>query len=173
MRLSGERPGELHHRRGAQRLGRRGDALSETDRLLAFATELARAAGGLLLDYVPRRDSLAARSKSTPTDLVSAADNASEALLRRQIEAAYPADAILGEEGADRPGTSGRTWVLDPLDGTTNFLFGVPVWGVSIACEDSAGALLGCVLDPSRDELFSATRGGGARLNGQAVTVST
>ena len=93
-------------------------------------------------------------------------------MLRERIEAAYPTDAIHGEEGSERIGTSGLTWVVDPLDGTTNFLFGVPVWAVSIACEDADGALVACVLDPTRDELFTAARGEGARLNGRPITVS-
>jgi myo-inositol-1(or 4)-monophosphatase len=104
---------------------------------------------------------------------VSAADHDSEALLREQIERAFPADAILGEEGADRSGSSGRTWVVDPLDGTINFLFGLPLWAVSIACEDADGALVGCILDPSRDELFTAARDLGAALNGEPIRVSS
>ncbi|MGI9657445.1 MAG: inositol monophosphatase family protein [Gaiellaceae bacterium] len=172
MRVPGKRPGELHHGRGAQRLGRRGDALSEAGEALAFATTLAREAGELLLRYEPERGALETHAKSTPTDLVSAADRASEALIRERIELEYPADAILGEEGADRDGSSGRTWVVDPLDGTTNFLFGVPSWAVSIACEDADGPLVGCIVDPKRNECFTAERGGGAQLNGVPMAVS-
>ncbi len=126
----------------------------------------------MLLEYQAERGSLAAQTKSTPTDLVSAADRASEELIRARIEHSYPSDAILGEEDVDRPGSSGLRWVVDPLDGTTNFLFGLPMWTVSIACEDDAGPLVGCVFDASRDELFAAARGGGARLNGEPAAVS-
>ena len=93
-------------------------------------------------------------------------------MLRELIAAARPDDAILGEEGAERAGTSGRTWVVDPLDGTTNFLFGLPAWAVSVACEDEGGPLVGCVFDPKHDELFLAARGEGASLNGAAIEVS-
>jgi myo-inositol-1(or 4)-monophosphatase len=81
---------------------------------------------------------------------------------------------VLGEEGggADRPPGALR-WVVDPLDGTTNFLFGIPQWCVSIACEDGEGPLAGAVFDPGRDELFTASRGGGAELNGRRLTASS
>ena len=126
----------------------------------------------MLLEFSLERDAIETQAKSTPTDLVSAADRASEALIRERIERAYPSDAILGEEEADRAGSSGRTWVVDPLDGTTNYLFGLPAWAISIACEDVEGPLAACVLDPKRDELFTATRGGGTQLNRQSVVVS-
>src|SRR3982751_6271208 len=103
---------------------------------------------------------LAIHAKSTPTDLVSEADVSTERLIRARLEAARPDDAIMGEEGADRPGTSGLRWVVDPLDGTVNFLFGIPQWCVSIAVEDEHGAVAGVVFDAMRDELWGATRDG-------------
>jgi myo-inositol-1(or 4)-monophosphatase len=135
--------------------------------LLALATDIAHEAGAGLRDAFGR--ALAISAKSTPTDLVSEADLATERLIRGRIEAARPDDAILGEEGDDRPGTSGLRWVVDPLDGTVNFLFGVPVWCVSVACEDGDGTLAGVVFDPLRDETWAATRAGVATLNGEPL----
>ena len=135
--------------------------------LLALATEVAHEAGAGLRDAFGR--ALAISSKSTPTDLVSEADLATERLIRARLEAARPDDAILGEEGDDRPGTSGLRWVVDPLDGTVNFLFGIPLWSVSVACEDADGTLAGVVFDPLRDETWAATRDGAATLNGEPL----
>jgi myo-inositol-1(or 4)-monophosphatase len=112
-------------------------------------------------------------SKSTPTDLVSESDIAAEALIRRRLHAARPDDGVLGEEGDDVVGASGRTWVVDPLDGTVNFLFGIPQWAVSIAVEDGDGALAGVVYDPMRDECWAASRGGPPLLDGAPVTASS
>jgi myo-inositol-1(or 4)-monophosphatase len=78
---------------------------------------------------------------------------------------------VLGEEGGDDAGTSGVRWIVDPLDGTTNFLFGIPHWAVSVACADAGGELAGVVLDPCRDEEWAATRGGGITLNGLPLPV--
>jgi myo-inositol-1(or 4)-monophosphatase len=113
------------------------------------------------------------RAKSSPTDLVSEADHAAERLIRERLAAARPQDGILGEEGSDEPGTSGVRWVVDPLDGTINFLFGIPAWAVSIACEDADGTLGGVVYDPMRDELWSAVRDGPPLLNGSEVSASS
>jgi myo-inositol-1(or 4)-monophosphatase len=113
------------------------------------------------------------QAKSSPTDLVSEADHAAERLIRERLAAARPDDGILGEEGSDEPGTSGVRWVVDPLDGTVNFLFGIPQWAVSIAAEDADGALVGVVYDPMRDELFSAERGGAPTLDGRPISPST
>jgi myo-inositol-1(or 4)-monophosphatase len=135
--------------------------------LLAVAQEAARAAASELrqrfggpLDGV--------RAKSTPTDLVSDADLAAESAIREVLGARRPDDAILGEEGGET-GAGELLWVVDPLDGTINFLFGIPVFAVSIACEDSSGAIVGVVLDPIREECFAATRSGPATLNGAEI----
>jgi myo-inositol-1(or 4)-monophosphatase len=140
--------------------------MSVQEDLLELATEVAHEAGAGLRDAFGRiaDGGLAISAKSTPTDLVSEADVSTERLIRARIEAARPDDAILGEEGDDRAGTSGLRWVVDPLDGTVNFLFGIPQWCVSIACEDAHGALAGVVYDPMRGETWAATRDGAATL---------
>jgi myo-inositol-1(or 4)-monophosphatase len=112
-------------------------------------------------------------TKSSPTDLVSEADHAAERLIRERIGAARPGDGFLGEEGGDAAGTTGLRWVVDPLDGTINFLFGIPQWAVSIACEDADGALAGVVYDPLRDELFSVERDGDPTRDGAPIRCST
>lgn len=137
--------------------------------LLALAEDVAREAGTLLLERFERGGEPALASKSTPTDLVSEADLCSERLIRERLGAARPDDAFLGEEGGGADGSSGLTWVVDPLDGTVNFLFGIPQWCVSVAVRDRHGELAGVVFDPCRGELFGATRGGGALLNGEPL----
>ena len=112
-------------------------------------------------------------AKSTPTDLVSEADHAAERLIRERLSSARPGDGFLGEEGGDEQGTTGIRWVVDPLDGTINFLFGIPQWAVSIACEDAAGTLAGVIYDPMRDELWSALRDGPPLLDGREIHAST
>ena len=133
-----------------------------TAELLALAEATAREAGAGLRAAFARTD-LAVAAKSTPTDPVSEADEAAEALIRERLTAARPDDGILGEEEGHAAGTSGVRWVVDPLDGTVNFLFGIPQWGVSIAAEDADGALAGVVYDPMRDEMWRAERGGPPR----------
>ncbi|MFZ0042900.1 MAG: inositol monophosphatase family protein [Solirubrobacteraceae bacterium] len=138
--------------------------------LLAVALEAARAAAA---ELAPRfghtqRD---IRTKSGPTDPVSEADEAAERVIRDVLASRRPGDAILGEEGG-ATGEGELRWVIDPLDGTVNFLFGVPQFAVSVACEDGDGALVGVVLDPIRDECFCATRSGAATLNGSEITAS-
>jgi myo-inositol-1(or 4)-monophosphatase len=138
--------------------------------LLAVAEAAARAAAGELLPRFGHRQE-GVRAKSGPTDLVSDADFAAESAIRRVLSGQRPGDAILGEEG----GATGRgqlRWVVDPLDGTINFLFGIPAFAVSVACEDSAGTVAGVVLDPIRDECFAATRAGRATLNGESIQAS-
>jgi myo-inositol-1(or 4)-monophosphatase len=135
--------------------------------LLAIAVEAARAgASELRARFGQSQDGV--RSKSTPTDLVSEADVASERAIRAVLGRLRPGDAILGEEGG-ASGSGSLRWVVDPLDGTINFLFGIPAFAVSVACEDAAGAVAGVVLDPVRGECFSATRSGAARLNDSVI----
>jgi myo-inositol-1(or 4)-monophosphatase len=127
----------------------------------------------MLRERYESADRGAVSSKSTPTDLVSESDLAAEALIRSRLSAERPDDAIMGEEGDDVAGVSGRRWVVDPLDGTVNFLFGIPQWAVSVALEDASGAgLCGVVYDPMRDECWSGAAGGPARLNGSVVAAS-
>jgi myo-inositol-1(or 4)-monophosphatase len=136
--------------------------------LRLLAESVAREAGHRLREAFAG-PSINVTAKSSPTDLVSEADHAAERLIRERLGAARPDDGILGEEGGDAAGTSGLRWVVDPLDGTINFLFGIPVWAVSIACEDEHGALAGAIYDPLRDELWSAERDGRACLDGSPL----
>ena len=141
--------------------------VSEADALLEIAVEAATMAGGLLLERVRAGDERSVSSKSTPTDLVSEADLASERAIRELLAERRPQDGFVGEEGGSRDGTSGLEWVVDPLDGTVNFLFGIPQWCVSAAVRDEAGTTLaGAVYDPNRGELFTATHDGKAWLSG-------
>src|SRR2546430_7639926 len=103
--------------------------------------------------------------------MVSAADRDAEALIQRALLDERPDDGLLAEEGGRADAASGRRWVVDPLDGTTNYLYGFPVWAVSVAVEDDGGALAGVVLDPLRDELFGAERDSGTTLNGAPARV--
>lgn len=139
--------------------------------LLDLAVEAAHSAGALLLTHF-RKPAEGVESKTTPTDLVSDADKVSETLILDLISSTRPDDGILSEEGGGDSSTSGLTWVVDPLDGTVNFLFGIPVWSVSIAVEDQAGGVVGVVHQPTTGETFTATRGGGTYLDGTAVHVS-
>ena len=107
---------------------------------------------------------LRVRSKTTPTDLVSDADVAAESAIRAVLAERRPGDAIVGEEGG-ATGTGELRWVVDPLDGTVNYLFGIPAFAVSVACEDASGTLVGVVLDPIRDECFTATQSGEPQVN--------
>jgi myo-inositol-1(or 4)-monophosphatase len=131
----------------------------------AIAEEAARAAGTILLQRFGSERVL--DTKSSPTDLVSEADLLAEQAIREVLAARAPDDAIMGEEGADTPGSSGRRWIVDPLDGTVNFIYGIPQWAVSIACEGIAGV----VFDPCRDEIFVAADGQAA-LNGVPLHAS-
>ncbi len=148
-----------------------GDARVQED-LLALAVDLARRAGALLLERFDGGGERALASKSSPTDLVSEADLASERLIRDALAQARPSDGFLGEEGGGEDGSSGLTWVVDPLDGTVNFLFSIPQWCVSVAVRDARGVLVGAIFDPCRDELFSATRDGPPLLNGAPIAPS-
>jgi myo-inositol-1(or 4)-monophosphatase len=134
------------------------------DELLDVAVAAARASAEVLLRYY--EDGVReVEAKSTPTDLVSEADVEAERAIRELIAARRPDDAILGEEGDDIAGSTGLRWVVDPLDGTINYLFRIPQWAVSVACEGRVGV----VLDPLRDELFTVRAGGAALLNGEPL----
>ena len=135
---------------------------------LALAESIARETGALLRERFLAAEHRGVSSKSTDTDLVSQADLDAEALIRRRLGEACPDDAVLGEEGGAVDGSSGRRWVVDPLDGTVNYLFGIPQWAVSIALDGEAGV----VYDPMRDECWTATADGPARLNGEELRAS-
>jgi myo-inositol-1(or 4)-monophosphatase len=140
---------------------------AEERELLAVAQEAAHAAAAELRARYGRRQS-GVRSKSGPTDLVSDADLAAESAIRSVLARRRPGDAILGEEGG-ATGDGSTRWVVDPLDGTINYLYGIPAFAVSVACEDATGTIVGVVLDPVRDELFAATRSGPPTLNGEPL----
>lgn len=130
---------------------------------LAFARGLARRAGELLLEGCGRSFEVQ-HKRGNPVDLVTEYDRRSEALILAEIQRHAPDDAVLGEEGGARPGRSGRRWLVDPLDGTTNFAHGHPVFAVSIALEAQGELEVGVVHAPALDLEFSAGRGLGARL---------
>jgi myo-inositol-1(or 4)-monophosphatase len=134
------------------------------------AVDAARAAGQLLHREHPRTRQVS--FKGTSTNLVTEMDGRAEALVVDALLATFPDDGILGEEGSARPGRSGRRWVVDPLDGTTNYTHGLPIYSVGIGLERGGVVELGVVYDPTRDELFVAERGGGAWLNDTRMTVS-
>ena len=140
--------------------------------LAALAVDLATEAGDLVREG--RRSGLVAvDTKSTLTDMVTEYDRAAEPLIVDGIAAARPHDAIVGEEGTDTPGTSGVRWSIDPIDGTTNYLYGLPGYAVSIAAADSHGGLVGVVRVPTTDETFVAVRGQGATCNGSPIRCSS
>jgi fructose-1,6-bisphosphatase/inositol monophosphatase family enzyme len=142
--------------------------MAASDELLALALRAGDAAAALLLDSHER--ALATiDTKSTATDMVTEVDRASEALIRDALLGARPGDGFLGEESGERAGTSGIRWVVDPLDGTTNYLYGHPGWNVAIAAEDEHGAVVSVVVDPVLGDTFTATRGGGATRNGRRI----
>ena len=134
------------------------------------AVDAARAAGRLLREELSGVRRIA--YKGTPTNLVTEMDQRAEGEILGRLRAAFPDDAILSEETGAAAGRSGRRWIVDPLDGTTNYTHGLPIFGVSIALEAEARVVLGVVYDPSRDELFVAERGGGATLNDAPIRVS-
>jgi myo-inositol-1(or 4)-monophosphatase len=133
----------------------------------AFVQSLAREAGRLAYDFYKRRAELAIESKGLQ-DVVSIADKKVEELIRGQLEERFPEDGFLGEEtGASEGGTPGQAvWVVDPIDGTSCFLGGMPTWCVSIALLLDGEIEIGVIYDPNVDELYAAQRGGGTFLNG-------
>ena len=141
------------------------------DDLLSLAEEAARRAGALLIDRF-RRPASGVSAKSTHTDLASDADRDAEMLLTEFIGSRRPRDGFLGEESGETGSDGGLRWVLDPLDGTINFLFGLPAWCVSIAAVDRDGTVLGVIHNPLMNETFTAVRGGGAHLDGESIRVS-
>ena len=143
----------------------------DPEALVELAAETADRAVRLLLAGVERARATV-ETKATVTDMVSELDRASEQLIVTALLAERPDDGVMGEEGSARPGTSGLRWVIDPLDGTTNYLYGHPGWNVSIAAEDATGVVVGVVADAVHGEVFTATRGGGARRNGVPIRCS-
>lgn len=140
--------------------------------LLVLARDLAIRVGDIAL--AGRRNGLRhVDTKSTPTDMVTEFDRATEVEIVSTLRRLRPHDAIVGEEGASHDGTSGITWYIDPIDGTTNFLYDLPMWAVSIAACDAEGSLCGVVHAPALRETFTALRGRGAHLNGRPINCGT
>lgn len=137
-----------------------------------MAVEAARIAGAIQLAHVGQ--TLQVRSKSTASDLVTEVDALAEAAIRAVITRAYPDHTVLGEEEGlgSGPADAPFRWIVDPLDGTVNYAHGFPVFCASVALEAQRERVVGAVFDPNRQELFTATRGGGAFLNGRPIRVS-
>lgn len=148
------------------------DGTADPAALLALAVAAAEAAAAFLLAGL-HDERAVVDTKSTGTDMVTEMDRGSEALIVDHLLGQRPHDGVLGEEGADRAGTSGVTWVIDPLDGTTNYLYRHPGFSVSIAAvtgEVGDEAVVGVVVDPLRAETFTAIAGEGSRCNGERLT---
>jgi myo-inositol-1(or 4)-monophosphatase len=137
--------------------------------VIAPAAQIAREAGALLMDYFHRKVTVEYKGEA---DLVTVADRKSEALIRQRLREHWPSHDILGEEGGLQDTGSDYRWYVDPLDGTTNFAHGFPVFCVSMALEYKGQRIAGVIYDPTRDELFAAEQGSGAYLNQQRIHVS-
>jgi len=138
---------------------------------LELAERAARAAGEVLISYYGRVPE-GLGSKTSVTDPVSDADREAERVIRELLAAERPEDGLVAEEGSHSEPASGRTWIVDPLDGTVNFLYGLRAWGVSIALEDGDGLAIGVVYNPVSGECFAAERGKGATLDGRPIHVT-
>ncbi len=139
-----------------------------TDALLALAVDVVRRAGALVLaGRASAADDVS--TKSTPTDVVTAVDRAAERLVVEALHDERPGDAVLGEEGGQTEGSGPVRWVIDPIDGTVNFLYGLPAYAVSLAAEVDGVAVVGAVYNPAIDELWTAIRGKGAWLDGRRL----
>ncbi|NRP72746.1 Inositol-1-monophosphatase [Ensifer psoraleae] len=138
---------------------------------LALAEAVAREAGAVALDYFNRRETLVVEIKRDPQDVVSIADREVENLIRARFAEAYPDDGVLGEEYGLVPGSSGFTWVIDPIDGTSPFVNGMPNWCVSIALLHDGVPVVGVIAAPCHGELYAAALGRGARLNGKPLSL--
>ncbi|NUW42832.1 inositol monophosphatase family protein [Nonomuraea rhodomycinica] len=137
-----------------------------------LAEDIAREAGDMLLAKRPTMSEVV-ETKSSPTDVVTTLDTASERLIRARIQEARPGDRVLGEEGGEAGGDSGVRWIVDPIDGTVNFLYGLPEWAVSIAVEVDGQVVAGVVNVVPRGEVFTAAPGEGAWLGGERLRCNT
>ena len=138
---------------------------------LELAERAARAAGEVLMTYYGRAPEGLA-SKTSATDPVSDADREAERVIRELLTTERPDDGLVGEEGSRVDGNQDRRWIVDPLDGTVNFLYGLRAWAVSIALEDSDGLAVGVVFNPVSGECFAAERGKGATMSGRPIHVT-
>lgn len=142
--------------------------MSGADDFLDAAVDAARAAGQVLLDLAGQ---VTVREKA-PTDLVTSADLAAQETIRQRLHRAFPQDDFLAEEAAPPASRGARRWIVDPLDGTTNYVHQIPFYAVSIGLEIDGRMQVGVVYSPALDECFTAVRGRGARLNGRPIRVS-
>ena len=138
--------------------------------LIPTMQSIAREAGALLMEYFHQRVKIEYKGD---VDLVTVADRKSEALILERIRRDFPSHDVMGEEGSRIETGSDYKWYVDPLDGTTNFAHGYPVFCVSLAVEHQGQRVAGVVYDPTRDEMFTAEKGSGAELNGGAIKVSS
>ena len=138
---------------------------------LKAAKLICREAGDEALRYFEKFDALVVENKG-PQDRVSEADRNVETLMRDLIREKFPDDGIIGEEHEPSKGTSDYTWVIDPIDGTNNFVSGIPAWTTVLACINESGIIAGIIHDPSMNEMFYAKAGGGAFLNGGPIKAS-
>lgn len=138
---------------------------------LTFARDLAERAGQLGMRFFERLDQLTIESKGHQ-DMVSEADREVELFVRAELAKAYPDDGIVGEEHAPKAGATGYDWVIDPIDGTANFVNGIPAWCVAIACARDGVAVTGVTHEPCTGETFYGEKGGGAWLNGRPIRVT-
>jgi len=145
--------------------------MTDPARFAELAEEIAREAGAMLLDKRPARPEVV-QTKSSPTDVVTALDRTAEDLIRSRIRAARPHDAILGEEHGTT-GDGAVRWIVDPIDGTVNFLYGLPEWSVSIAVEVDGQVVAAAVNVVPRGEVFTASLGNGAWLDGERLHCNT
>ena len=136
---------------------------------LETAVEIAREAGALLLQMAERRPPAESKGEF---DLVTAADRASEQLIVERLRSHFPTHGILAEEGSEQASTSGYRWYVDPLDGTTNYAHGYPMFAATLGLEKDGRMIAAATFDPSRNEMFAAERGAGAYLNGKKIHVS-
>ena len=143
--------------------------LPQLEELLAIA----RRAGTAALSHFRQRDSLKVENKLNDSDIVTSADRESESIITSFIRQHYPSHSILSEESGESQGKSGVRWVIDPIDGTTNFFSGIPFWGVSIGIERDGIREMAVVYAPATGEMFHAVRGEGAFLNGRRIHASS
>ncbi len=140
--------------------------MSEIDARFDLAQAVGAEAGALALEFWRKRGDLAVEAKAGLQDIVSEADRAVERMIRDRVTGAFPQDGFLGEEYGAQDGSSGFVWVIDPIDGTSPYLFGMPNWCVAIAVTQGDETAIGVIAAPTHGEVFTARLGGGAHVNG-------